>query len=87
MKRLAENPRVRSYTSLDPRMSCGIATIGVEGMEPAALSDRLWSTRRILVVPMIHPEFKGIRVTANVYTTVDEVDVFAEAVEAAIRQK
>ncbi len=85
LKRLAENPRVHVHTSLDPRMSCGIATVGVDGIEPAALTDRLWTTRRIMVVAMVHPAFKGIRVTANVYTTLDEVDAFAEAVEAMIR--
>jgi hypothetical protein len=33
-----------------------------------------------------HPEFAGLRITPNVYTTPDEIDVFAEKVLEAIRR-
>ena len=35
---------------------------------------------------MVTDEFKGMRITPNVYTTVDEVDLFADRVTQAIRQ-
>ena len=34
---------------------------------------------------MVNDEFQGMRITPNVYTTVDEVDLFADRVIAAIR--
>jgi selenocysteine lyase/cysteine desulfurase len=34
---------------------------------------------------MDNDEFKGMRITPNVYTTVDEIDQFADQVIAAIR--
>jgi len=36
---------------------------------------------RIFVVPIKYDEFKGIRVTPNVYTLLSEVDLFTEAME------
>jgi selenocysteine lyase/cysteine desulfurase len=45
----------------------------------------LWKNYRILVTPIGHPEFSGIRVTPNVYTTVSEVDRFCAAVEETLR--
>ena len=41
---------------------------------------------RIVNTPIVHPEFSGIRITPNVYTTVDEIDVFTEAVKRALKQ-
>ena len=34
----------------------------------------------------IFPEFSGVRVTPNVYTTLDEVDLFADRVLVALRK-
>jgi hypothetical protein len=36
--------------------------------------------------PIVHPEFKGIRITPSIYTTVDELDTFVGAVTVAIRR-
>jgi len=41
---------------------------------------------RVVQTPIGHPEFEGIRVTPNVYTSVDEIDRFAELVLTAIRK-
>jgi len=40
----------------------------------------------IVTTPLIHPEFNGLRVTPNVYTTLDEIDLFADRMEQAIRR-
>ena len=85
MKRLDGLPDVRIYTSYDPQMSCGLANVGLDGVEPVKLVRHLWETRRIIVTPINHPACTGIRVTPNVFTTLDEVDRFAEAMEAVIR--
>jgi selenocysteine lyase/cysteine desulfurase len=84
LRRLAQSPRVRVHTSFDPAMSCGIGNLQVEGIESTALAKHLFDARRIIVVPIKHPEFEGLRVTPCVYTTTDEVDRFAEAIEQVI---
>jgi selenocysteine lyase/cysteine desulfurase len=84
MRRLEGQPRVRLHTSFDPAMACGLANVGVEGVAPAALTEHLWVRHRIIVTPIDHPACPGIRVTPNVYTTLDEVDRFAEAMERVL---
>ena len=86
LRRLAKAPRVRIHTSFAPAMSCGIGNLQVEGVDSTALAKHLFDTRRIIVVPIKHAEFEGLRVTPCVYTTTDEVDRFAEAVEQVIAQ-
>lgn len=78
--------RVRLHTSIDPRFSCAIGTVQIDGIESDKLGDWLWSTRRILTTPIKHPEFEGLRVTASVYTTLEELDRFCSAVEHAIEK-
>jgi len=86
MRRLSGQPRVRIFTSFDPAQSCGIGTVQVEGVDTRRLAEHLFDRRRIIVVPIIHEEFQGLRVTPNIYNTVDEVDVFAEEMESVIER-
>ncbi len=86
MKRLDGQPGVKLHTSYDPEMSCGLANVGIEGIDPGELTSHLWNTRHIIVTPIGHPACTGIRVTPNVYTTLEEVDRFAEAMEQVIQQ-
>ena len=85
MRRLEGQPGVQLHTSFDPAMSGALANVGLEGVEPGALTSHLWNTHRIIVTPIGHPDCTGIRVTPNVYTTLDEVDRFSEAMEDVIR--
>ena len=83
-ERLLEHDRVRLHTSLDPRFSCGLATVQVEGVGAVDLARHLWEEHRILVTAIEHPEVEGIRVTPSVYTTLEEIDRFVEAVEGVV---
>jgi len=83
-ERLLEHDRVRLHTSLDPRFSCGLATVQVEGVGAVDLARHLWEDHRILVTAIEHPEVEGIRVTPSVYTTLEEIDRFVEAVEGVV---
>ncbi|HDQ00394.1 MAG TPA: aminotransferase class V-fold PLP-dependent enzyme [bacterium] len=83
-KALLQFDRVRLHTSLKPEFSCGLGTVQIEGIDPSKLADYLWKQHRIIVTPIKHPEFEGIRVTPNVYTTLDEIDRFCEAMETPI---
>ena len=85
MRRLDGQRGVRIFTSFDPAMSGAIGNVGLDGVEPAKLAARLWDRRRIIVTPIVHDEFQGIRVTPNVYTTLGEVDAFAGEMERLIR--
>jgi selenocysteine lyase/cysteine desulfurase len=84
MKRLSGQKGVLIHTSFDPKMSCAIGNVGIEGVDTAKLGPYLWDKRRIIVVPILHDEYKGLRVTPNVYNTLEEVDIFAEEMEKVV---
>ena len=42
--------------------------------------------RRIIVTPIVHEEFRGLRVTPNVYTTLGEIDAFVEEMERVVER-
>ena len=73
-------PNVQLHTSDDPTQSCGIGLVGIQGIESGKLVGYLWSKYRIWVTAFVSPgEYEGIRVTPNVYTTLEEIDTFTEA--------
>src|SRR5687768_6829839 len=83
---LAESSRVKVLTPLDDKHAGAIALFQVEGIDNVKLGEWLMSKHRIVNAPIIHPEFRGIRITPNVYTTIDEIDVFSDKVLEAIRK-
>lgn len=83
--RLLAHERVRLHTSLRPEFSCGIGTVEIDGVEPLGLADWLWRAHRILTAAIVHDEFRGLRVTPSVHTTMEELDRFGAAMERVIR--
>lgn len=82
--RIEKLPNVRFYTSASPEMSCGIATFEIEGIKAGDLSGYLAGGHRIMVQSMSShraPEIRGVRVTPNVYTTLEELDHFCDVIE------
>ena len=84
--RLRGRDKVTLRTPTDPRLSCGIANLAFEGIDPGKLAAFLWDKRRIIVTPIGHEECPGIRVTPSVYTTLEEIDRFSEALEVVLKE-
>jgi selenocysteine lyase/cysteine desulfurase len=82
----AADPRVRVLTPLNDTESCGIGLVHVEGLDTEKLQAWLWEKNRVMTTPIVHPEFNGLRITPNVYTTPDDIDVFCGRMEAALRK-
>jgi selenocysteine lyase/cysteine desulfurase len=80
-RRLSQDRRVKLYCRLEPQHSCGIATFAIADIDPTKLAEHLFTKHRIITVAIDHATIKGVRVTPNVYTTFDEIDMFCEAVE------
>lgn len=83
---LAESPRFNILTPLDDRQSCAICLVNIEGVDTPKLQQWLWGKHKVMTVAIVHPEFHGLRVTPSVYTTLDEVDYFAELMIKAEKQ-
>ena len=77
---------MKILTPLDSPYSGAIALVAVDGLDFGKLSEWLVSKHRIVNTPIDHAEFKGLRITPNVYTTVDEIDVFSDKMLVAIRK-
>jgi hypothetical protein len=57
----------------------------VEGIEPTAIGNYLFNKHRVFTTPIVHEEFKGVRITPNVYTTLGELDRFCDLMEMIAR--
>ena len=85
MRHFEGMPGVQIHTSFDPEQSCGLSNFGIDGIAPAKIVGHMWKTKRIIVVGIGHPDATGIRVTPNVYTTLNEIDTFVESFEEILR--
>ena len=83
---LAASDRVKMITEIGPTSSGAIGVVAIDGMDMGKLGGWLLAKHRIVTTPMVTDEFQGMRITPNVYTTVEEVDLFADRVATAIRQ-
>jgi len=80
-------PGVKLYTSLDPRFSCAICDISIEGYTPAQLMNTLFDKYRIHTVAIDYEGVKAIRVTPHVYTTINDLDRFVAALTEMATKK
>jgi isopenicillin-N epimerase len=84
--RLRRLPQVKILNSDDPEQSCAIGFVSVDGFDAPKLVAYLWSKWRIWTTAVVTPgEYQGLRITPNVYTTLEEIDTFAEAMEKVIK--
>ncbi len=74
----AESDRCRVLTPLDGKLSCGIGLVHVDGLAPGELTNWLMGKHRVVTTAIVHDEFDGLRITPNVYTTTQEIDLFAD---------
>jgi selenocysteine lyase/cysteine desulfurase len=63
----------------DPSRSCGIANVGVNGVKPGELADTLFNKYHIYTAAIDGAGVHGCRITPNVYTTTEELDILVEA--------
>ena len=85
-ERVKELPGVRVLNPPDLRQACGIGAMRIEGVDSGALTEFLEHKYRVHVRPrFVRDEFDCIRVSPSVFTTLDEVDLFAAGIEDAAR--
>ncbi|MBU0639481.1 MAG: aminotransferase class V-fold PLP-dependent enzyme [Planctomycetes bacterium] len=80
-RRLAQDKRVSFYARLEPEHTCAFVTFAIDGIDNGKLVAHLWGKHNIYTIAIDHEDIHGVRVTPNLYTTLDEIDMFCEAVE------
>jgi selenocysteine lyase/cysteine desulfurase len=83
--RLAQNPKCRILHSPDPAQSCGIGFLAFDKIDPAKIMTALQNKYNIYTVVIGNEEYTGLRITPNIYTPVEDVDFFADAVEKELK--
>ena len=83
--RLEKLPRVKILSSREPNQSWGLANVALDGIDVSKAYDFLWSKYRIITAPIKHAEYQGLRVTPNIYTTLEEIDTFSAAIEDLLK--
>ena len=75
-ERLRGVPGVIVNTPADPARHGGIGNVGLEGWDPRDLAKTLLEEHRIFTVGIDRPGVRGLRITPNLYTTLEELDTF-----------
>jgi len=74
-------PNVILFTPQDTARSCGIANVGIKGMKPSVMAERLLKEHKIYTVAIDSKGVQGCRITPNVYTTTQELDQLVKALK------
>jgi selenocysteine lyase/cysteine desulfurase len=72
-------PHIELNTPEDTARSCGIANVGIRGKKPADVAKALLEKYKIYTVAIDRPGVKGCRITPNLYTTLQELDILVTA--------
>ncbi len=83
--RLAQNPKCKTLHSEDPAQSCGIGFLSFKGADAQKIQNTLWTKYNILTAYVPHEEFTGLRITPHIYSTLGDIDYFADMVEKELK--
>ena len=86
VKQVETTPRVKILSSRQMDQAWGLANVSLDGVDVSKAYDFLWEKYRIITAAIKHAEYQGLRVTPNVYTTLEEVDTFAAAIKDLLKQ-
>jgi len=90
---LKVQPRIKILTDLsEPARAWGVAAVYIDGIDVRDLAKFLMDKYRIIVVPLVGGappnsvfDYQALRVSPNVYTTLEEIDTFVMAMEDALK--
>src|SRR6267142_6681713 len=89
---LKKNPRIRLHSSLEPGQTWGLAVVSIDGIDSDKLVTHLWDKYRIVITAVGHNNlrdsklrYRGLRMTPNIYTPLEEIDTFVEAMQNVLK--
>jgi len=68
-------------TPIDMQRSCGIGNVGLTNMSPSKMENILFDKYSIFTVAIDYANVKGCRISPNIFTTTEELDIFVKAVK------
>ena len=86
--------RVKNYKNVsfsvnveDPSQWGALVGVNIKGIDVRKLADYLFKRHKILVLPIRHKAFRGIRVSPSIYTQISEIDYFADVLEKVVNNE
>jgi selenocysteine lyase/cysteine desulfurase len=79
--KIKDIPKVKLYTSFKPEYACALATFTIEGLKGSNIYEKLFDDYKIYGSPMDYEGLKGIRISPNVFTSLDELDSLVSAIK------
>lgn len=79
LEKLKLNPNIIINSPIDDARACAIANIGVVGINPVELAKILFEQYKIYTVSIVSKTVNGVRITPNIYTTTNELDLLVNA--------
>ncbi|MEX2596774.1 MAG: aminotransferase class V-fold PLP-dependent enzyme [Salibacteraceae bacterium] len=80
VERTKEVPGIQYWCSEDPAFSGALTTFGLKGKTGPEIHNYLWKEARIHTTPITHEGVDGVRVTPNVYTSLEDLKTLIEAI-------
>ena len=89
---LRKNPRIKLHSSLDAGQTWGLAVVSIDGIDSNKLVPYLWDKYRIVITTVGHENirtpslsYRGLRVTPNIHTPLEEIDTFVAAMQGVLK--
>ena len=81
MQNLKNIPNVEINTPLPFTKSFGIGNVGIKNMPPKIMAEKLLDEFKIFTVAIDYANVKGCRITPNIYSSIDEIEIFIDAIK------
>jgi len=75
------HPNIIVNTPKESFRACGIANVGLKNLKPHELAKQLMDRYQIFTVAIDYANVQGCRISPNVFTTTQELDVFVKALQ------
>ena len=86
-KQIKDLPGVHFHTSFNPKFSCVIGLVSIDGMKPGEVVSSLFTNYKIHTTGIEWENISGVRVTPHVYTTLRDLDKFVKAIDEISKKK
>src|SRR5439155_1218757 len=85
VKQVDKLPRVKMLSSREPDQAWGLANVSLDGVDVSKAYDFLSTKYRIITAAIKRDDYQGLRVAPNVYTTLEELDTLAVAIQDLLK--
>jgi selenocysteine lyase/cysteine desulfurase len=86
INQVKDMPEVKINTPLQKGYSCAIGNISIEGKEASELESFLFEHYKIHTVAINWENIHGVRITPNVYTSLDDLDLLVKGIRAFVEK-